>query len=359
MFERFRKKKKPEKKQEFKFTTSAHNEMLFSMATDCLTKNENDGAIRMFDEILETEPDNIHALNGKGSGLMQSGRLKEAERVFDKSLAVKDSEMAYLNKAIIYGNCNDYENAIKYCDKTMELFPQLKDVVQGMKSNFIENMNKNDSGNSGEFNNEAQELISRGNSLKDENKIWDAWDAYEGAVKCDPSCENKVHLYINELKNKLIEEFMFYDLTRNDDFDLGNELYRMKFDVMKLMLIDKAFTPALIATKQILTTIDANDLDAINYRGAISFYYDEIDEAIEYFDKVIEEGDEIYQVFGNFNKAFALRRKSSITGDLGFMVEALDIYDEMLKDPGAYDKVKPHQREILDKLQDFMGVPLY
>lgn len=36
--------------------------------------------------------------------------------------------------------------------------------------------------------------------------------------------------------------------------------------------------------------------------------------------------------------------------------EALDIFDELLKDPEAYGLVKPYQREILDKLEEFMGI---
>ena len=355
VLERFRRKKQD--KNVYDFTNSSENELLFSKATECLQNNENEEAIELFEKILENEPDNIHALNGKGSGLMQSDRMDEAEEVFNQSLRIKDSEMAYLNKAIINGNSGNYGKAIEYCDKVIELYPQLKDVALGMRNNFMEKMNDGNSKLEG-YNDNAQELISKANAFKDENRIWDAWEAYEQAIEADENCENEVHSYINELKSKLIQEFLFFDVTQKDNFSPENEVCMLKFNVMKHMLLDEDFTLALLATKQILS-LKEDDIDAIDYMGAISFYFDEIDEAIGHFKSVAEKGDGIYAFFGDFNRAFALRRKSMITGDLGHMVEALDIYDEMLKDPAAYDKVKPHQREILDKLQDFMGVPLF
>ena len=71
LFDRFKKKDK-NIDIDLKFTNSIENELLFSKATQCLQENENEEAISLFNQILKTEPDNIHALNGKGSGLMQS-----------------------------------------------------------------------------------------------------------------------------------------------------------------------------------------------------------------------------------------------------------------------------------------------
>ena len=100
-------------------------------------------------------------------------------------------------------------------------------------------------------------------------------------------------------------------------------------------------------------------MDAICFKGALLFYSDDVDEAIKCFDRLIECDDEIYNVFGEFNKAFVLRRKTMITKDAEYMIQALDIYDKMLKDSFSYDKVKPYQREILDTIQDIMKVPLF
>ena len=347
-----------EEKNEFGFTNSAENELLFNKATEHLQERENSEAIELFDKILLTEPDNINALNGKGSGLMQSNRMDEAEKVFNQSLSIKDNEMAYVNKAIIYGNFGNYEKAIKCCDKVIELEPELGDIIHAMRADFIEKMNKTNPSNSENYNSEAQKLINKANALKDENKLWDAWDNYNQAINADADCENKVYFYINELKLKLIKEFLFFNVTMDDDFNPQNEVCMLKLNVMKAMFIDNKFTKALIDTKQILT-LQEDDIDAMNYMGAISFYFDEVDEAIKHFEAVAEKGSDIYVFFAKFNKALVLRRKFMITRDFNCMVQALDIFDEMLKNPELYDKVKPHQRELLDKIQDIMGVPLF
>lgn len=382
LFDRFKKKdKKEESVEKIEFASDLENRVLFNKATECLQERKNEEAIELFEELIKREPVNIHALNGKGSGLMQAGRLDEAEEVFNQSLAIKESEMAYLNKAIISGNKGDYDNAIKLCDKAAELYPGLKDVANGVKNNFIEKMNQNADDDFNEFNPEARALIEKANALKDKDEmwegdelhnelmkdtpkfkkvtVWEAWRLYEEAMEKDPSCEKRVISYINELKAKLIQEFLFFDISQNEDFNPGRELDHLKLIVMKDILMDNDFTHASIVTKQILTTIDENDIDAINFKGAISFYFDELDEALDCFEKVSKNGNGIYEFFGDFNKAFVLRRKTMVTHDAEYMVQAMDIYDEMLKDPQTYDKVKPYQREILDTLQDFMGVPLF
>lgn len=50
-----------------------------------------------------------------------------------------------------------------------------------------------------------------------------------------------------------------------------------------------------------------------------------------------------------------------LSEDLEYKVQALDIFDEMLKQSNAdvFNKIKPYQRKILDKLQDFMNVLLF
>ena len=101
----------------------------FGKATECLQNEENEKALEIFNEILEEEPDFIHAINGKGSALMQMGRLDEAEDVFNHSLAVQESEMAYLNKSIISRKNGDYESALKYCDRAAEIQPGLADLT--------------------------------------------------------------------------------------------------------------------------------------------------------------------------------------------------------------------------------------
>ncbi len=358
-------------------TGSAENQFLFNRATDCLQENKSEEAIELFNQLLKKEPNNIHALNGKGSGLMQLGRLDEAEDVFNESLNIEDNPMAYLNLTIIYGNTQRYNEALKYCDLILELYPDFSDVVKGLKNNYMDK--KSDNGLDG-INPEARKLIEKANALKENNEtwsggklhdefiqgspefkritFWDAWELYENAIEIDSECENIVTSYIIELKNRFMQEFLFFDISRNDDFSPDSKTDKLKLTVMKEILLDHDFTQAQLATRELLT-IDENDPDAIDYHGVLFFYFDEIDESIRCFDRLIETGDGIYSFYGKYNKAFALRRKSMITGDLEYMVQTLDIYDEMLKDPNTFDRVKPYQREILDKLQDFMKIPLF
>lgn len=378
LLDRF-KKKDAGNEPDLTFTNSIESEVLFSKATKCLQEQENEKAVELFDQLLKREPDNIHALNGKGSGLMQSGRMEEAEEVFNQSLKIKDNEMAYLNLAIINGNRGDYDKGIEYCDKVIALYPGLKDVAIGLKNTFLENKNESMGSDLGQFNSEAQELIAQANELKDKEEIWHddrisnlqpnmpefrkvnewkAWGLYEAAMRKDPKCEALAVSSINEIKEKLIKEFMFFDITQNEDFDPQREIDNLKLKIM-MHIYNGEFTVAMAAVEQILTTIDENDLDALNYKGTLLFYLDEIDESIKCFETIAGSGNGIYEFYGDFNKTFALRRKTMVTGDAEYMVQAMDIYDEMLKDPQTFQKVKPYQREILDTLQDFMGVPLF
>ena len=361
------------------FTNSIESEVLFSKATQCLQEKENEKAVELFDQLLKREPDNIHALNGKGSGLMQSGRIDEAEAVFNQSLNIRDNEMAYLNMAIINGNRGDFDKGIEYCDKVIALYPGLKDMAIGLKSTFMENKNKSMGSDLSQFNSEAQELISRANELKDKEEIWHddriselqpnapefrkvnewkAWGLYEAAIRKDPKCEALAVSSINEIKERLIKEFIFFDISQNEDFNPQREIYNLKLKAM-MHIYNGDYTVAMAAVDQILTTIDENDLDALNYKGTLLFYFDEIDDAIKCFETIAGSGNGIYEFHGDFNKTFALRRKTMITGDAEYMVQALDIYDEMLKDPITFEKIKPYQREILDTLQEVMQVPLF
>ena len=167
-------------------TEDITNRLLFGEATKCLQENRNEEAIELFDQLIKEESDNIHFLNGKGSGLMQSGRIDEAEDVFNQSLSITDNPMAYLNKAIIYDYNEDYDNAIGCCDRILELYPDLKEVAQGLRSNIIEKKNKNLDYSLDEFNDEAQELINKANALRKEDEYWKGDELYESLAQDSP-----------------------------------------------------------------------------------------------------------------------------------------------------------------------------
>lgn len=330
----------------FDFKKSARDK--FSEATECLQNQQNEKALEIFDEILEEEPDFIHAINGKGSALMQMGRLDEAEEVFNHSLEVAESEMAYLNKSIISRKNEDYENALKYCDRAAELQPSLKDLTAGLKHDILKEMGDNSTADMSQFSDEISNLIKEGRSLKAEGKLWDGLDKFESAIKKNSDCKEIVVPLINEIKDILLRQFLFFDISQKENFG-KSEIDQFKIRILKAIMIDEDPTLAMITVNQALD-IDGDDLDVLNYQGALLFYFDENEKAIECFDKCLSINEDY--IFALFNKGMVLRRMWKLP-------EALDVFDELLKIPNAYDKVKPYQREILDKLEDFMGVKLY
>lgn len=336
----------------FDFLKKERNpEELFDQATSCLQNNENEKAVKLFDEVLEIIPDHIHSLNGKGSGLMQAGRMKEAEEVFMYSLSVSESEMAYLNLALIAKNKKDYETAIKYCDKGAEIQPELEDVATVVKNSIKKEMAESSSKIvPDDLNAEARQLIAEGDAFFSEMKYWDALEAFESALVKDSSCANHVNPLIDKTKIKILGKFIYFNIFEQEGFPNG-ELDRLKVQSYKEMVIDGNYAAALLAMDEILS-IDNRDLDALNMKGSLLFYFDRNEEAIECFDKCLEIDNPIQNFYASFNKGLVLRRMYKLP-------EALDIFDELLKEPAAYDLVKPYQREILDKLEEFMGVKLY
>ena len=96
-------------------------------------QNDTEKALNIFDEVLEIEPDNIEALNGKGSSLMKLNRLDEADRYYNQSLSICENSSALLNKGIIFKHKNDFENALIFYDKACQINPQLENIVNILK----------------------------------------------------------------------------------------------------------------------------------------------------------------------------------------------------------------------------------
>lgn len=80
-----------------------------------------------------------------------------------------------------------------------------------------------------------------------------------------------------------------------------SELDRLKVQAYNEMAIDKEYMKALLTTDKILS-IDSNDLDALNMRGSLLFYFDRNEEVIECFDKCLKINDSIQNVYASSNK---------------------------------------------------------
>ena len=165
-------------------------------------QNDTAKAIRIFDEILETEPENIEAINGKGSSLMKLNRMKEAESYFDYSLCIKKSPCALISKGIINKTKKDYEKSLFFYDLAIKLKPELKNIVTILKNEVNELMDEKTETNLN-YKMEANILIKKGIEFKNSNRLEDALDCFEKAIKIDKNCKKSVLQSINDIKSIL------------------------------------------------------------------------------------------------------------------------------------------------------------
>jgi tetratricopeptide (TPR) repeat protein len=82
-------------------------------------------AVFNYDQTIESDPKNIHALNDKGSALSNLGRYQEAIEYYDKVLEIDSQYVAALNnKGSALSNLGRYQEAIEYYDKVLEIDSQ-------------------------------------------------------------------------------------------------------------------------------------------------------------------------------------------------------------------------------------------
>ncbi len=296
-------------------------------------QNDTQKALDIFDEILEIEPDNIEALNGKGSSLMKLNRFDEADQYYNHSLSIRENSSALLNKGIIFKHKNDFENALIFYDKACQINPSLENIANILKNEIA---NANDNIDLNKYSDEANELIKQGIEFKNQKKLWDSLDSFIKAVEADESCRDYVDGMIDEIKSTFQKEFLYNDRKFNAD----SKIDRLKMQALKALI--KENNPAKSLTLiDLVLEIDETDINTLNHKGGVLFICDEYEKAIECFDKCLSL-DKNYS-YALFNKALVLRIMNKLP-------EALQCFDELLKMPQNYNKVKPYQLEILDKL---------
>ena len=298
-------------------------------------QNDTEQAIIIFDEILEIEPDNIEALNGKGSSLMKLNRFDEAENYFNQSLSIQENSSALLNKGIISKHRNDFENALIFYDNACQINPNLENIINILKKE-IENAGKEVELN--DFTGEANDLIKQGIEFKSQKKLWDSLDCFMRAVEADETCEEYVGGLIDEIKSIFQKEFLYND----GDFNADSKIDRLKMQALRAIVKENNPTKALTLMDLVLE-LDETDINTLNHKGGVLFICNEYEKAIECFDGCLSM-DENYS-YALFNKALVLRIMNKLP-------EALQCFDELLKIPQNYNKVKPYQMEILDKLHE-------
>lgn len=326
--------------------------------------NDTDHALELFNLILEEQPENINALNGKGSALMKLHKNKKALEVFDYSLSIEENSSAYLNKGIISKNNKDYKNALKYFDKALEYNPRLTSIVSILKNEIIEtvNLESEDLDSLYDFSNETNSLIKEAINYRSQNRIWDCLDCLEKAIEEDPTCKNSVNDLIKKVKKTLHKEFLYPKTNSTNNPSTSSKdknakskssktspknnekmrkLNKLKNMTYRSIIIENNPRKTLSLTDKILE-INENDLEGLNFKGIAYFSLDEYEKAIECFDMALNI-DKDY-AYAMFNKGLVLRR-------MRLYDKSLKCFDKALKTPTFFNKIKPYQEEVLNKLK--------
>lgn len=266
----------------------------------------------------------INAYNLKGSILNRKDDIDGAEECFDEVLNSYDDvdSCANMNKGIIAKKRKNYSQALEYYDKALVNAPQeIADVVAGAK-NEVYMMMGEDSDCLDALSPKAKELIEKGNEFRENQNYWDAFDCYEEAGNEDSSCDGIVCGLIEETKKEFSKVFQIGPVDNGDD-----EAAQLKRAAIHYVFNEYAPLYAFTLNEKALHDHDENDSFALNSKGIIYFYMDELDKAVEAFDKCLEvDGDYLY---ANFNKAIVLKR-------MGRIEEAEESFGEIMKMPSRF-----------------------
>ncbi len=111
------------------FENRAPGEHAYHAANKLFEDGDYERALQAYDEALQNQPDDIHALRGRARSLMQLGRSKDA--LADFNLAIKrQPEFAgtYASRGILYDRMGEYEKAIADYERALQLDP---DIAKG------------------------------------------------------------------------------------------------------------------------------------------------------------------------------------------------------------------------------------
>ena len=291
-------------------------------------------ALKVFENLLKLDSENIDLLNGKGSALMKLKRFSEAEECFNKSVLINENSCALLNKGIISKNKKEFQSALKFYDRAVQLDSSLCSIALILKNEVIEVIDDNIL-NYNSFSNESNEYIKRGIDFRDEGKFCDAMECFRNAVECDLACKPSVMALMEEVKTLMFNEFMF----KTPDLD-DETIYDLKIQFFRALLVEEDPAKAL-TLMDIILDIDGNDLDTLNFKGCILFLFEEYCEAILCFDKCLDIDRQYY--YALFNKGLVLAIMSEFK-------EALLCFDVLLKEHKYEEKAEFYRQEILEKI---------
>jgi Flp pilus assembly protein TadD len=75
-----------------------------------------------FDKVIQLDPNDVTAWDGKGIALLKLGRCMEAIQAFDKAIQLDTNDaMAWSNKGTALSSLGKHEEAIQAFDKAIQL----------------------------------------------------------------------------------------------------------------------------------------------------------------------------------------------------------------------------------------------
>lgn len=266
----------------------------------------------------------INAYNLKGSILNGKGDIDGAEECFDEVLNSYDDvdSCANMNKGIIAKKRKNYSQALEYYDKALlDAHKEMEDYISGAKNEVYVMMGE-DSECLDVLSPNAKELIEKGKEYKENQNYWAAFDCYEEARNEDSSCDGIVDGLIEETKKEFSKVFQIGPVDKGDD-----EAAQLKRAALHYVFNEYTPLYAFSLNEKALHDYDENDSFALNSKGIIYFYMDELDKAVDAFDKCLK-ADEDY-LYANFNKAIVLKR-------MGRIEEAEESFGEIMKMPSRF-----------------------
>ena len=115
---------------------------LMERAYDFLNHGEIEYALQLYNEILKSNPTDIHALNYKGLALASLGDYDEAIQWYDKVLNIDPTNVSALNnKGVALYNLGHYDETIQWYDKVLSIDPNDSDAKYN-KSIALDTLNK-------------------------------------------------------------------------------------------------------------------------------------------------------------------------------------------------------------------------
>lgn len=299
-----------------------------------LIQNDADSALSIFNELLVLDSENIELLNGKGSALMKMDRMDEAEQCFNEAVLIEENPSALINKGIILKKRGEYQSALKFYDRAVQLDSSFNRIVLVLKKELIDLIDDKILNNNS-FSSKANECIRKGINCRDNHRFCDALDCFYQAISEDKTSKYPVMALVEEIKTMLFNEFMF-DIPEFEDEKTSS----LKIQFFNALFVEEDPKKALVLM-DILLEINENDLDTLNFKGCILFLFEKYSESIKCFERCLEINSNYY--YALFNKGLILRLMHDFE-------ESLNCFD-MLLDVGIYgDKVEFYRLDALKKL---------